>query len=442
MTREGEGPGAEKPDDDGSSIISSARLTVTSRSSDVQSENDEDEASRAKSLVILDACNRRDIDDLKDLALSEGGFLSDTIRCQAWPVLLGLDTPNGVGEYNNQTSTLGGASTEPEHFESNFKNTNSGKGSWRELPRHRDEHQVCLDVERSFIYYPDHQSQAQLELKKTELSDLIVETLRRNPYLCYFQGYHDICQVFLLVLPVSLRAHAIARLSALRIRDFMLPNLAPAIAQLCLIPCILNAVDPSLYRHLSQTEPFFALSGTLTMYAHDIQSYGDIARLFDALLAREQVFSVYMFAQIVLNRREELFYTPANEPEMLHSILSKLPHPLRLQELIEETGNLFERHPPESLYAWPRVSKASVMKTARDVKTCAAQSMGDGERFFERQLRELQWADTREKMVRTFWMYRKPARGMALAIVVGVAAVYLRRSPGIWAYLAPWLRWT
>ena len=28
-------------------------------------------------------------------------------------------------------------------------------GPWQSLPRHRDEDQVQLDVDRSFIYYPD-----------------------------------------------------------------------------------------------------------------------------------------------------------------------------------------------------------------------------------------------------------------------------------------------
>lgn len=31
-------------------------------------------------------------------------------------------------------------------------------GSWKELPRHRDEDQVQLDVDRSFIYYPQSRS--------------------------------------------------------------------------------------------------------------------------------------------------------------------------------------------------------------------------------------------------------------------------------------------
>jgi TBC1 domain family member 20 len=265
---------------------------------------------------------------------------------------------------------------------------------------------------------------------------LITETLRRQSYLYYFQGYHDICQVFLLVLPPGLRATAVARLSVLRIRDFMLPNLNPAVSQLRLIPDILSAVDPALCRHLSATEPFFALSGTLTMYAHDIQSYNSIARLFDALLAREQVFSVYMFAQIVLNRREELFDTPASEPEMLHSILSKLPQPLDLERLITDTVALFERHPPESLRSWRGISDASVLKTARHVEVCAAQSLDDGRRFFDKQVKELKWAESRDKVFKMMWACRQPAKGIALAILIGAVAVYVRRSPTALGYLS------
>ncbi|KAK9424964.1 putative Rab-GAP TBC domain-containing protein [Seiridium unicorne] len=405
----------------------------------------EDEAAmnHAKSLVILDACNRGDIDDLKKLAVSKGGFLSDIIRCQAWSVLLGNVPSTGTTNINEEKPVLGSSEKIAQKSLASEDDADLLNGPWTELPRHRDEDQVRLDVDRSFIYYPNDQSQSQLDIKKTELSDLITETLRRQPFLCYFQGYHDICQVFLLVLPPALRTTAVARLSTLRIRDFMLPNLTPAISQLRLIPDIINSVDPALCRHLSQTEPFFALSGTLTMYAHDIQSYSSIARLFDALLAREQIFSVYLFAQIVLNRREELFDTPDTEPEMLHSILSKLPQPLDLDKLIADTATLFEKHPPESLRSWRGISNSSVLKTARDVKACARQTLDEGHSFFNKQLRELQWAESRQKMLKTMWAYRRPARGVALAVLIGVAAVYLRKSPSAWGFLAAfWSRFT
>ncbi|KAI0014249.1 rab-GTPase-TBC domain-containing protein [Xylariaceae sp. FL0662B] len=364
-----------------------------------------------KKARIIYACEQKDIDGLKDLAISSGGFCSDAIRCQAWPVLLGF------------------RSDEPAE-------SDGGPDSWRHMPRHRDEEQVKLDVDRSFVYYPNDDSQAQLDRKKAELSDLITEVLRRQPYLCYFQGYHDICQVFLLVLPPAVRPTAVARLSALRIRDFMLPNLEPAIAQLRLIPEILNAADPALSRHLSGIEPYFAaLADTLTMFAHNVPRYRDIARLFDALLAREPVFAPYVFAQIVRGRRAELLAHDPDDPDMLHFALSKLPPDLDLDAVVAAAARLFDRHPPESLPAWRSVSGASVLKTARDVRSCADQTLDDGRRYFRTQLRELLWAERRHKVFKVLWSNRR----VILAVAVGAGAIYFRKAP-LWSNLLAWSR--
>lgn len=368
---------------------------------------------------ILGACKWKDLDALRSLAISEGGLIDDDLRRLAWPLLLGCSSEIWPTKDNNEKLI-----------------------SWESLPRHRDEDQVRLDVDRSFIYYPNNQSTKELDVRKVELSDLITEVLRRQPYLCYFQGYHDICQVLLLVLSPPQRAQAVARLSALRIRDYMLPTLAPALSQLRLIPAILYAESPALCHHLSQTQPFFALSGTLTMYAHDIQEYGDIARLFDALLAREALFSVYMFAQIVLQRANELFDTPADEPEMLHSILSKLPKPLDLERLISNTANLVDAHPPETLSAWRHISAYSVLKTTRRQPETTRQSLEDGEAFFQKQLRELQWTERREKLRVILWKYRKPASTVGIAVLVSLVSWYIRRSPNTAAFLSALWKWS
>lgn len=222
----------------------------------------------------------------------------------------------------------------------------------------------------------------------------------------------------------------------------MLPTFAQALAQLQLIPAILHAVNPKLWNHLSGTQPFFALSGTLTMYAHDIQEYGEIARLFDALLARESVFSVYMFAQIVLDRSNELFETPSDEPEMLHSILSKLPKPLGIENLIANTVRLFDKHPPESLRIWRSISNSSVLKTARMQDQIMSQSVEDGRMYFERQCKELKRAEQREKVMKLLWKYRRPARNVGLAVLVAVFSFWVRREPGPSGFLgALWRRW-
>ena len=271
-------------------------------------------------------------------------------------------------------------------------------------------------------------SEAQLNQRQEELSDLILEVLRRHPYLCYFQGYHDICQVLLLVLPPELRAPAMARLSALRIRDFMFPTLAPAVAQLRLIPDILRAADPKLWRHVSATEPWFALSGTLTMYAHDITTLGEITRLFDVLLAREPVFSLYMFVAIMRSRRDEVFAKAGpDEPDMIQHTLSKLPNPLDLEAIIAAACDIFDHHPPESLAAWRHISPASVLKTARDPDACADQSLADGRALFDRHARDIAWAEQKDRALKLMRHYRRPAQTVGLAIAVGVAAVILRR---------------
>lgn len=306
--------------------------------------------------------------------------------------------------------------------------------SWKSLPPHKDEDQVQLDVDRAFVYYPDYPTDRERTSSKASLSNLILSVLRRHPFLHYFQGYHDIAQVFLLVLPPRLRSPAVARLSLLRIRDFMLPNLTAAIAQLRLILPILRAADPTLYAHLSQVDPYFALSGCLTMYAHDIQSQAEITRLFDVLLAREPVFSVYMFAQIVRNRRAELFDTPTTEPEMLHSILSKLPQPLDVDALVAATAVLYTRHPPETLgRTWSRgISEHSVLKTARSTAACAGQSEAVGRLYFECHVldleREEQREERRKRIKKMLWTYRRPAGAVGAAVLVGLVAYWLRRS--------------
>jgi hypothetical protein len=230
----------------------------------------------------------------------------------------------------------------------------------------------------------------------------------------------------------------------------MLPSLGPAIAQLRLIPDILRLADPSLWRHLSGTEPFFALSGTLTMYAHDVTTQGEIARLFDALLAApDPAFSVYLFAAIVRARRTELFDTPPDEPEMLHSILSKLPVPLDIEGLIAQAVRLQAEFPPEKLPAWRKgVSRWSVLKTGR--RRRGEESVEQGRVWFERQVRELKWQETRERAGKWVWKHRRPAGMVGAAVLVGALAVLLRRGPlpgpavsglgWVSGYLAKWWR--
>lgn len=245
--------------------------------------------------------------------------------------------------------------------------------------------------------------------------------------LCYFQGYHDIVQVLLLVLGEQLAPLAVSSISLLRIRDYMLPSLSPSLRHLQIIPSLLESADLELGKRLSSTRPFFALAATLTLYAHDIQEYSDIARLYDFILAHEPVVAIYMFTAIVISRRKELLEIPIDEPEMLHFTLSKLPHPLDLESLISKTVELFTKHPPQSLpyLLWWRVPSHSVLKTLRNVKE--KQSLEAGEALFAKQAAFLQREDYQQRALKIMWMYRRPAASISLAVLAGIMSIWLAK---------------
>ena len=218
----------------------------------------------------------------------------------------------------------------------------------------------------------------------------------------------------------------------------MLPTLAAATAHLDLIPHILHAVDPGLGKHLSQTQPFFALPATLTLYAHEIQEYGEIARLFDFFLAQPASVPVYFFATVVQNRREELLEVEQHEPEMLHAILCKLPKPLDLEQLIAKTMNLYSTFPPSKLPGrpWQSIDKNSVLKTTENIRVTRTQTLKQGHEWFQRQMLKVKRDKFIHKIKETMWAYRRPVRSAGVAVAIVLIAWWLNRQPNVVALTA------
>ncbi|KAF2713264.1 hypothetical protein K504DRAFT_487718 [Pleomassaria siparia CBS 279.74] len=390
--------------------VSAASLpTLVRKDSPISFSPAELEAREAKTTAINAACVHHDLSALIHLATSTHGLLDDGLRRTVWPILLGC---NG-NELPTQTP-------------------------WSHLPPHRDESQVALDVNRAFVYYPKYESDKQLDRRKEELSGVIVEVLRRHPLLCYFQGYHDIVQVFLLVLGAHNAPHVVARLSLLRIRDFMLPSLDPAISHLELLHPIIQRADPELYNHLPKMPPFFALAGTITMFAHLINEYADISRLFDFFLARDTAMPIYFFAAVVLSRREELLEIEQEDVDIFHAVLGKLPQPFHLEFHIARAAELHERLSPQLVrsWAWWNFSSSSVLKASRTPFDMSRLTLADGEALFAQQEIKMKRQQTLRKALKTahrlksqLWYYRRPG-ALGLAIAVGVYALWLGRNGG------------
>jgi len=253
--------------------------------------------------------------------------------------------------------------------------------------------------------------------------------------LHYFQGYHDIAQVFLLVLGKRAAFPALCRVSLLRIRDYMLSSLNPGLKQLHLIPAILRCSDPELAAHLEGTRPYFALPAALTLYAHDIQDYSDITRLYDFILAHEPVLSIYLFAALIVSRREEVLEIEHDDSDMLLFTLQKLPQPLDLQALIDKSLEIFRAYPPDRLPgpAWRRISSNSVLKTS--YQRLQEQDLDEARGLFSKQSRELAREELTTRVVRQLNRNRRPIISLGATVLVGVLSYCLRNNGHVWAML-------
>ncbi|PVH99306.1 hypothetical protein DM02DRAFT_615162 [Periconia macrospinosa] len=384
-----------------------------------------------KAALVTAACHDHNLDALVHLATTRLGLVTDPLRRTAWPLLLGCTDRERDRERERHVDKDADDDAkplpQPDHHE---------QASWKGLLRHSDEEQVALDVNRAFVYYPKNESEKQLDRRKEELSDVIIQVLRRHPSLCYFQGYHDIAQVLLLVLGPDDAPAAVARLSLLRIRDFMLSKLDPAMSQLELLRPLMAAADPVLYRHLPKHRPTFALAGTITLFAHIIKEYRDIARLFDFFLAQHTVIPIYFFAAIVLSRRDEILDIDEEDEDIMSAILGKLPEPFDLEFHIARAVELYERLPPESLASWEwwRISSSSVLKTSSTPLQLSQTSLEEGEKLLQQQEKDIQRqkalenAAVRAKMLRrNLWLYRRYS-ATGVAVVIGVYALWLGRT--------------
>ncbi|CAG8568465.1 13000_t:CDS:2 [Dentiscutata erythropus] len=115
---------------------------------------------------INEAISKKDLNALRRLATTGPGLVNDGLRRLCWPLLL--------------------------HYRNHSVETSQ--------VAHKDENQVSLDANRSFVHFPKGLNDQQRKQKQSVLYEVIVGILRRQPNLSYYQGFHDVCTTLLEVL--------------------------------------------------------------------------------------------------------------------------------------------------------------------------------------------------------------------------------------------------
>uniref|UniRef100_A0AAR2LLF9 Rab-GAP TBC domain-containing protein n=1 Tax=Pygocentrus nattereri TaxID=42514 RepID=A0AAR2LLF9_PYGNA len=339
-----------------------------------------------------------DVGALRRMAISEGGLLTDEIRCKVWPRLLNVP----VGSILEELDKV-------------------------ERENNKDYNQVLLDVQRSLRRFPPGMPDEQREGLQEELIDIILWVLQKNPQLHYYQGYHDIVVTFLLVLGERLATALVEKLSTHHLRW------CHFFSKVC--SNFLFFFNPEVYDFMQQAEvgTIFALSWLITWFGHVLSDFRHVVRLYDFFLACHPLMPIYFAAVIVLYREEEVLDCEC-DMAMLHHLLSQIPQDLPYETLISRAGDLFVQFPPSELAKEAAQTAASTFK---DFELASAQQRPDS--VLRQRRKEQQQQAPVEAQRGTMAVVQPTARRfvrlavMGLTVALGAAALAVVNSALEWA---------
>ncbi|KAL7843164.1 hypothetical protein AOLI_G00246760 [Acnodon oligacanthus] len=354
-----------------------------------------------------------DVAALRRMAISEGGLLTDEIRCKVWPRLLNVPVDSI-----------------PEELDKVERENN------------KDYNQVLLDVQRSLRRFPPGMPDEQREGLQEELIDIILRVLQKNPQLHYYQGYHDIVVTFLLVLGERLATALVEKLSTHHLRDFMDPTMDNTKHILNYLMPIIERVNPEVYDFMQQAEvgTIFALSWLITWFGHVLSDFRHVVRLYDFFLACHPLMPIYFAAVIVLYREEEVLDCEC-DMAMLHHLLSQIPQDLPYETLISRAGDLFVQFPPSELAkeAAQQRSQQTAASTFKDFELASAQQRPDAVLRRRRKEQQQQQQAPVEAQRGAMAVVQPTARRfvrlavMGLTVALGAAALAVVNSALEWA---------
>lgn len=290
--------------------------------------------------VIGNVLKDRNLKTLSTLGMSNFGFVTTPLRRECWYSLL-----------SKQLRVS-------QHDTHDIKYCNR---------EHKDENQVHLDVMRSFSNVNDDRRKD--DLRKL-LEHIIVKLLRKYPKLNYYQGYHDVVSVFVIIFiegydyldeeeflslsgittkgddphlndPSDDKANGLSSVSTdlyecevsskkkvdegklfksveaftlLYLRDFMMDSLDFPIDQLRLIPEFIRKNDKRFYKklNLDKIEPFFAISSILTVFSHELkpsenESDSLIFQIFDFVISSQSMtVPLVMYSNLIMENQEKI----------------------------------------------------------------------------------------------------------------------------------------
>lgn len=275
-----------------------------------------------KTLQIQQSLRNNDKLALKTFSISNGGFLTNSLRIEVWCKLTNVDF-NLKTKQNSETKEI--------------------------IERNQNYRQVVLDVERSLKRFPPSVHESQRISYQDSLTNVIIKILDKNPSFYYYQGYHDVCLTVLLISDEERALRLINQISLTHLKYFMEKTMNTTSNMLEIIYLILKDEDKILYDYLIKSEvgTIFSLSWVITWFSHVLNDLDDILRLFDFFISTHFLMPIYMSISILLYKKEEILLIDCDMASM-HKYLTSIPQEqLPIDHLVYNSLILTNKYPPE-----------------------------------------------------------------------------------------------
>ncbi|CAM9833663.1 unnamed protein product [Pylaiella littoralis] len=266
-----------------------------------------------------------DLEKLRNLAWEKGGYQTDEVRLKVWPKLLSLDR-HGLEDFRQYLETP-----------------------------HEMTDQIQRDIDRSLTHFVHIRKwkRHRQRSKREKLRDVINAVVRKyDGVLNYYQGYHDVVAVLLLVTGDTKLTYALTeRASHYFFRDCMRTDFGVLTYLMHLLPAITLHFDPELSAFVSKckVEPYYCMSWVLTWFAHDLKELPAVSRLYDVLLGAHPTLILYICAAVVITARKDVLACEC-EFSAVHNALSFAAKGVKDWEaVLQKAKGMFLKRPPREL---------------------------------------------------------------------------------------------
>ncbi|CAK5080505.1 unnamed protein product [Meloidogyne enterolobii] len=325
-------------------------------------------------------------------AVSSGGLISDDFRKKIWPVLAKsiplakrcnstsrehfeivefkcnnnsdkANTSNiSDSDFESALSTFSDSSEEEEDDDITLDNCVASSSQPLEIPieelqSHPDWKQVELDVIRTLSRFPPDIEDVERERLQQQLTPLIVRILYQNEDFHYYQGFHDVCLTFLLILDPDEAFKAVQSICQRgSFGNYLSCSLEESVLkELDDIYVLLFLHDREVEEQLRGLElgTLFALSWPLTWFSHALQHHSQVTLFFDFFLCSDYLMPIYVSAALICERREEILNCEKEMP-LMHKLLNHVPAEINCNRIVSTARSLYGSYPPTVLHEYKK----------------------------------------------------------------------------------------